>query len=246
MKLPLALTFSLLPVLAHSAVTIDFVAGDSFNGVGAGESSDTFTDATTGFSGEILTNAIAPATSSEPMGGPAVLSTFTNNNFGFSGLGIDSPGGSGDYGEVNSRFDDGESWTFSWNVATQFEGISFEQYASATEEFTIQSELFKGLSDINPTANVSYDSTDGIFTFGINQSGDSFSLTDLSGGTIIDIAAYTDITITYEGTPGSAGSFGDFSAVSSLSFSLVPEPGNALIGGLLASGLFFRRRQRRA
>ena len=144
-------------------------------------------------------------------------------------LGIDSAGVSG--GEKNN-WDDGESWTYFWDVDTYFGGIHFGGFSSG-ETFMVQSDSFIGFVPAGPLGSgVSFDSVSGTWTFDGSASNDDFAVGDL-GGTAAEVAAFDDITISYSGS----------SPATLQAFNTIPEPRTAiLLGGLLLAGVLIRRK----
>lgn len=139
-----------------------------------------------------------------------------------------------------SRWDAGESWTFTLNQDLQtWNGISFEAWSNVADNFVIKSSQWIGLGGVTPTNGVTYDSVTGSFTFlydsGLAQK--AYTLVDMTGGTLLPVTAGTGITLQHGG--------GNANTISSLTFT-VPEPSTyALLLGFGALGLVLVRRRMR-
>ncbi len=206
---------------ADAAAVITFANGDTFDDDSAGGTAGPFTDPVPPGQGTITTTAVAPS---------GVVNT-TAGQLGINAVGADTA----------DRFDDGESWSFSWDVNSQFAEIDFGLYSTAAEDlaFSVQSAAWVGLSITPGSANVIFSSGTGTFTFDDGTASDIFTSTDLYGvGAIPTIGAGTSITIAY--APGAA----ETAALESMSFNLfAPEPSTAAmltLGGVLA---YWRRRR---
>lgn len=214
--------FLALPSVSEATLIVTFSNGDTFDGDGATDTAGPFLDAASGVSSTLTTVAVNP-------------SGALNANAG--SLGIADGGG--------SSFDNGESWTFQWDQSSEFEGIDFASFSTASESFSLTSTAFVGLGPLTPgDSNITFDNGLGRFTFGSGDTSDDFNLNDLSGGVLLPIAAGTPLTLAFSGAPSS-----DSATLTTMSFSFtaVPEPSTSLLlaGALsLFAGIHRRRRGR--
>jgi hypothetical protein len=195
-----------------------FVDGGPFDNDGAGDDTTPFVllDPATGDTGVITTNAV---------GGTGDL------NENATSLGVQ--------GTTNDRFDPTEFWTFEWDQGSEFAHIDFGLYSTAGEQngFTVQSAAFVGQSITPGSANVTFNSTTGTFTFANGTASDVFNTAALYGaGPIPRIPTGTDVTIAYN-----AG-VGEQAIIEQIGFN-IPEPSSAI---LLAAGACMLIRRRRS
>jgi hypothetical protein len=198
------LIFFSTPRNANATAAIMFLNGDSFDGNVAGSTAGPFLDSATSVSGTITTTSVMP--------GGSLVNTTSGQ------LGVNAPGTL----DTADSFDNGESWSFKWNVDSQFAGIDFGNYSTATENlgFSVQSSAWIGLGISPGSTNVLFSSATGAFTFRDGTASDIFTVTDLYGaGSVPTVLAGTDILISY--TAGST----DNAVIQGMSFNLpVPEP----------------------
>lgn len=209
---------AIAPNRVDATIVITFANGNTFEGDEAGDTAGPFTDTMTGLSGTIMTTSVLP---------DGVL----NPNAGT--LGINAAATSG---ESSSDFDNGESWSFSWNVPTEFAGISFGGYLNdSDEEFTVSSSEWTSLT---PSTGTGVSFAAGTFTFANNVSGDSFDASSLGGP--VSLSMGSAMTISFASGGGTA-------TVTSLSFNIVPEASAFLFGTMICGviGLFYSGRSSR-
>jgi hypothetical protein len=205
---------------ADATAAIMFLNSDSFDGDVAGGTAGPFLDSASSVSGTITTTGVVP--------GGSLVNTTSGQ------LGVNAPGTL----DTADSFDNGESWSFKWDVDSQFAGIDFGNYSTTTENlaFSVQSSAWIGLGIIPGSTNVIFSSATGAFTFKDGTASDIFTATDLyDGGTVPTVLAGTDILISY--TAGST----DNAVIQGMSFNLtaVPEPGSVMLlslGGILIAG----------
>lgn len=205
---------------ASATAGIMFLNSDSFDGDGIGGTAGPFLDPASGISGTITTTGIMP--------GGSLVNTTSGQ------LGINAPG----TGDTANSFDNGESWSFVWDYDSQFAGIDFGNYSTATENlaFSVQSSAWIGLGIIPGSVNVVFNNATGAFTFADGTASDIFTAMDLYGaGSVPTVSAGTDILISY--TAGST----DNAVIQGMSFNLIaiPEPISVTLlsfGALLIAG----------
>jgi hypothetical protein len=137
------------------------------------------------------------------------------------------------------RFDDGEQWTFDWNIDTFFQGVNLGDFSTATETFSIQSDDWIDLSISPGSSEITFDATTGKLMFAAGDSSDDFTLDDLTGGSLLPVSAGTDIAISFSDTGGQNASLQSITVAN-------PEPGTLVLGSLAATVLLaFRSRRRK-
>lgn len=195
---------------SHADIILTFANNDTFEGDDAGDTAGPFTDQATGVTGTITTQAVSPS---------GVLNPNMNS------LGIDSDGDTGDFA---ARFDNGESWTFEWDVKTFFAGIDFDLFSEESETFSVQSNDWTNLMGVNPGSDkVTYNSSTGTFEFLSGTTSDDFDLEDISGGTVLPVNLGTDIVVSYSGDAA------DDAVIADMTFA-TPEPSSFVLAGLTA------------
>jgi len=193
----------------HADLIINFTNGDSFDGDVAGSTAGPFN--IDGLSGTITTRGVAPDGSVNTTSGR---------------LGINASSGT----DTADKFDDGESWTFDWNIDTFFQGVNFQEFSTPTETFAIQSNDWIGLSITPGNGEISFSDTFGAFTFTSGDISDDFNLNDLSGGARLPVYAQNDVVFTYSDSAGGNGS------IQSMTFA-TPEPGTLILGTVASIAL---------
>lgn len=211
--------FLLLGGLAKADLIVTFANGDSLDGDGAGVTAS-YTDATTGVTGVLTTQQVTDFA--------GVAGAVLNANA--DSLGVTSDAG------ANDMFDGMESWTFSWNISSNFLGINFNNF-TGTDSFTISSNDWIGLSGVVPGPSSSYNSLAGAFTLTDFGTSDDFTLADITGGPALDLAAGSNVKIAYAASSGA-------STIQNITFATaVPEP-NSLILLAGSAALWLTRRRK--
>jgi hypothetical protein len=201
---------------AQATLNISFTDNLTFDDDVVG-SMQSFTDPMTSVMGTITTNAIGPDGNLD-----------TDNNE----LGIDSSVS----GDASDSFDPTESWSFSWNVASEFIGIDFDSYSTSGndgDQFSISSPDWIGRS-ITTGTGVTYTSGTGTFVFdNAAVTNDDFTAANLGGA--VATASGAVITISFADINAASGFDDGASEITDISFNLVvvPEPSAFLFGGLV-------------
>lgn len=192
------------PQRALATLALEFADGDSFDQDAAGGMAGPFTDPMTGLTGSITTFSVVT-----PQGNSNLESV------------------SGYLGISNPAFETGESWSFSWDVSTEFAGIDLV-LLNLGDELTIRSDAWIGLTR-STSGDVTFASSTGTYSFVDDDNdadSDFFNATSLGGA--IPLPAGAEITLAFSSTTGAVQMEG-------LSFNLVavPEPSALLYGGLI-------------
>jgi hypothetical protein len=200
----------------EATLVLTFANNDPFEDDNAGDTAGPFTDAMTGFSGMITTSAVLPDGGLNPNAG----------SLGVNAAGSDTPG----------SFDPGESWSFSWDVPTEFAGIGFGAYNADVgdmhdDQFSVRSDDWISLLITPGSSEVMFDMSTGTFTFDNVGIDDDFSAADLGGAVPVDVGTLITISFTDLDPGGTAG----IAHIASLSFNItgIPEPSAFLFGGLV-------------
>jgi len=204
----------------HADLIITFADGDSFDDDVAGSTAGPFN--VDGLSGTITTRGVAP---------DGTVNTTSGR------LGINASSGA----DTANSFNDGESWTFDWDILTFFQGVNFRDFSTSTETFAIQSNDWIGLSVTPGNDEISFNNTSGSFMFTSGDSSDDFDLNDLSGGTLLSVQAGSDIVFTYSDTVDGNASIESMTVAN-------PEPGTLILGtaaSLALAGCRLCRRSRK-
>lgn len=214
------LAFLGLTQAAQSAVVISLATNSAdFDDDVAGSTAGPYTDAVTAVTGTITTTQVTDTTG---VAGDSL-------NFGGSQSGIG----------VNTSISLLESWSFTWDVATQLTAIDFSAL-NAGLNAQIQSNAWIGASITPGSANVSFSSVTGTFQFNGSQSGDGFNLAEMYGTSTIPIIN-PGTTLTISSVSGDGFSIGTGFTWNLLA---VPEP-NAIALLLGATGMFLGLRRRK-
>ena len=201
--------------LSAASFTHNFVVGDVFDGDGVGDTAavpagpDTVTFTTIG----VAPNGVLNVHSSTGLGLDAAADTFGN------------------------AFDDGEAWTLIADTALELEGIDFDVFSTATEQFAFQSSAFIGLSLTPGAPQITFDSVTGTFNFTSSSADDDFDLNELSGGVVLPISAGTAMTFSFTDSASGAA------RIDSFTFNAVPEPSLSLLAAFYLLYLLRGRRR---
>lgn len=233
-------------------------AGVVWDGKSQGQAVGPFTDGMTGLMGTITLGAITD-NGSLAIENKTANSTNPNQDSPFSGgTGPDAWSGAGfglginsDPGDPSQLMNNGESFSFVWDMNTEFAGISmrpnFDDGDDFTERFTVSSPAWSSLSITPGDAEVSFSS--GTFTFTPQHAGGPgealqvYTAADLGG--VVPLAAGQSITIGFNSTLTETG-ITDGAGLRSISFNVVPEVSSFLFGCVVCCvlGLGYGRRQR--
>lgn len=235
---------------AQATLVVLFEDEGDWDGAGTGTVISGLTDPMTSLSGDITIGTIT---------GGGVFSIGGTADAGAPigyGLGVFRDGLSPADPEL---FNVGESGSFSWNVPTEFAGVTFRpnfQLDGVAEMMTISSPDWAGHTPGALGPNVSF--VGGTFTFASDGTGtvggdgsdfQSFDASDLGG--VVPLPAGSTLTITKigvdlpgDGSTGGSGELINGGALHNMSFNVVPEVSSFLFGSVVCSvlGLYSCRR----